>query len=70
MIVQLRTEHMMNFMSVFEIPVENSYCVKLTQGYLDDGNFVAATKFIDIFDLHDQFDIIDICMQLVETNKP
>ena len=53
MISQLRTEHMRKFMEVFEIPVENSYCVKFTQRFLDEGNFVAATKFIDIFDLHD-----------------
>ena len=66
---RVRIDLMIEYMSVFNLTVENDHFVKLTQHYMDLGNFGEATKCIATFDLFKKFDMVELCMQLVEKNQ-
>ena len=44
-----RIEHVLKYLSLFEISVEDSYCTELTQNHLDTGEYVQAIRCIKAF---------------------
>ena len=55
-------------MDIFEIPIDEEECIKRAKSHLDFGCFGEATKVITLFNLHKKFDLVELCMQLVENN--
>lgn len=65
----VRPEVIHDYVKAFKLTVNDKYFENLTKMYLEQGRYVDACTCIVKFNFFDQFDLLKLCVQLIEINK-
>lgn len=58
-----------DYVKHLKLNVSSEYFLNLTRQYLESGRFVDAATCIVKFGFQDKFDILELCVNLVDINK-
>ena len=65
----IRSEVIHDYVKYLKLQVSSDYFLQLTNQYLEAGRFVDASTCIVKFGFFDKFDLLELCMNLVDINK-
>lgn len=65
----IRSEVIHDYVKHLKLQVSSDYFLDLTRQYLEAGRYVDAATCIQKFGFYDKFDILELCIHLVDINK-
>ena len=65
----MRSELIHDYVKHLKLVVSSDYFENLTRKYLEASRYVDAATCIMRFSFYDKFDILDLCINLVDINK-
>lgn len=65
----IRSEVIHDYVKHLKLQVSSDYFLDLTRQYMDASRYVDATTCIMKFGFYDKFDILELCINLVDINK-
>ena len=65
----IRSEVIHDYVKYLKLQVSSDYFLQLTNQYLEAGRYVDASTCIVKFGFFDKFDLLELCMNLVDLNK-
>jgi len=65
----IRSEVIHDYVKHLKLNVSSDYFFELTRQYLDSSRFVDAATCIQKFGFYDKFDILELCINLVDISK-
>lgn len=68
-LLSIRSEIIHDFVKLLKLQVSSDFFLNLSKSYLENSRYADAAANIMKYKFYDQFDILELCINLVEINK-